>query len=398
MILLLLALPAYAATYAGESDTIVQARTDATGTPYVAGWENLWFEGGAPSLHYEGYGTVMAPHGFDQGAAWELYVLSVDGEKESYNWTIGRQRLNLPSAGWMLDGGRFAWTPSHTVTVEAWAGQAEHVGLGSWLDGVPVARLDATVMAGPVRATFGALGEFGETAAVHPDLQLKVADEASKYQPRADLLLDGGVDTDGNLALEKGRIAMSARPIAGTKAMVWGEHREALNDTSGMAPLILATLDPLGYDEVGAGFGWSAADTSRLWVEGSAQSFATDAADPEYREVGWSGKALWLPRCKAQSWCLTPSWNAASGPGGAYHALTADVTVPLPSVVQGHVIGTIAPYHAAHEEWDTLVALGATATVKPMRKVSGTLGLEVAHDALHDVDPRAWLQVRVGFP
>lgn len=387
--------PAFAATFSATSDTLFQGRMDNSGVPYVAGWETLWGAGGTPELQGEAYGNLSFDRGFDQPVAWELFVLAADGENGKIDWTLGRQRLNLPSVGWMMDGGRIAWSPSKTLRLEAWAGQAEHVALGSYLDGVPVARLNATATAGPVTAAFGVLGEAGPTPAVHPDLQVTYARPQSKLAPYANLVLDAGFDSAGAAVLEKGRLSLGLRPIPGTRVSLWGEHRQALNTTSPIAPLILATIAPLGYDELGGGFGWSAADTSKLWIEGSVQSYSPDPNDEPYREAGFAATTTWSPQCGSESWCLSPSWRAASGPAGAYHAFVADIAVPTPSVVGTHVIATVAPFHLAHEEWDTLLALGATATVKPTRRLTGSVGGEVAHDALHPINPRLWLSLRV---
>lgn len=390
--------PAFAATFAATSDTLFQGRMDNDGVPYVAGWETLWGAGGTPDLQGEAYGNVNFASGFDQPAAWELFVLAADGQKGKMDWTLGRQRLNLPSVGWMLDGGRIAWSPSKTLRLEAWAGQAEHVALGSYLDGVPVVRLNATYAAGPVTAAVGLLGEAGPNPALHPDIQVTAADPTSKLSPYANLVIDSGFDAAGAAVLEKGRLSLSARPLSGTRVTVWGEHRQALNTTSALAPLILATIAPLGYDELGSGFAWSAANTSKLWIEGSVQSYAPDAADELYREPGFAASTTWSPQCGSDSWCLAPSWRAASGPGGAYHAFVADITVPTPSAVGTHVVATVAPFQLAHEEWDTLLALGATATVKPTRRLTGSVGGEIAHDALHPINPRLWLSLRVAVP
>ena len=330
--------PAFAATFAATSDTLFQGRMDNDGVPYVAGWETLWGAGGTPDLQGEAYGNVNFASGFDQPAAWELFVLAADGQKGKMDWTLGRQRLNLPSVGWMLDGGRIAWSPSKTLRLEAWAGQAEHVALGSYLDGVPVVRLNATYAAGPVTAAVGLLGEAGPNPALHPDIQVTAADPTSKLSPYANLVIDSGFDAAGAAVLEKGRLSLSARPLSGTRVTVWGEHRQALNTTSALAPLILATIAPLGYDELGSGFAWSAANTSKLWIEGSVQSYAPDAADELYREPGFAASTTWSPQCGSDSWCLAPSWRAASGPGGAYHVFVADITVPTPSAVGTHVV------------------------------------------------------------
>lgn len=398
MIAALLVAVAHAESYKATSETTVQGRMDDLGTPYVAGWETLWGRGGALFFQGEVAADVAFPHGFDQPLDWNLYVLTADGHTGRIDWTLGRQRMNVPSTGWDLDGGRIGYNANPYLRLEAWAGQAEHMGLASWTDGVPVARLSATVNAGPVHAVLGALGEAGDNPALHPDLQVTLADKRSKLAPSLNLLLIGGFDSEGASALEKGRLFLSARPVAGTRLTLWGEHREATNETSTLAPLILANIAPLGYDEVGAGFGWTSATTSTLWTEGSVQSYAPDPDDEPYREVGWTASAAWTPHCGADTWCVSPSWRAAAGPGGAYHAFLADIAVPTPGLFTTHVTATVAPYTLPHEAWDTLFALGAVVSASPVPHLTGTLGGELAHDAIHPVDPRVWLSLRVAVP
>ena len=68
------------------------ARAAAPGSP--AAWTDVWTLGQAGGVTYEGYGQLA----WRDGQASNLFLLQADGASSTLRWSLGRQRLVLPSA------------------------------------------------------------------------------------------------------------------------------------------------------------------------------------------------------------------------------------------------------------------------------------------------------------
>lgn len=398
-LLLLLTTRAWAFEYDGAATTQVQGREDALGTPFVGATEGLWGYARQPLWTAEGYGWLGFTSGVDQPFGGDLYLLSVDGNTTTVDWSVGRQHLDLPALPWLLDGARVAWAPNPHWRVEGWAGMAEHVALDTWTDGAPILRVAGTYKTPKLSGTLGLWGELGDSPAVHPDLEFRYRDLAAKHGWSTAVLVGAVAGADGSLGVENAHAELAFRPVAGTRALAWAEHREVVNTDSSLAAQILSTLAPDGYDEAGLGFGWYDVKMSQVYGTGSIASYALDPADPAYREVGLSGSLSWRPHCAAHDWCLSPAWRGAYGPGGAYHDVSATLTFPTPDLLTLQAVGMVLPYHTAHEAWDTALVGGLSFGIAPAKSWwSLTGGAELARDTFHDLDPRGWLAFRVGTP
>lgn len=399
MILLPLVPGAEADAPEAVTTTVVQARPDMLGGAFVGGWQSGWVGMDAGRARLEAYGDLALPGGTEGPFVPEIYVLTADGREARWDWTVGRQRIDLPTRGRLLDGARASWSPSSAVRIEAWAGQARHVGLDGIASGAPIARLAATGRVGPVVAVAGAWGEAGGEAAtgsaLHPDLRVRFRQNDGRLALDAGALGALGI-ADGATVVERARLDLSLRPASGVRAVVYGEHREALDAEAALGPAILAAFAPDGVDEAGVGIGWSDARRSRLWGSASVQSWSEDEVAEGADRTGVRAELSWRPTCAPQSWCVTPSWSGVTGPGGVYQAFGAVTVVPVPDPVTLSVHGFVVPYRKPLLPWDTALVLGATGELRPSASFwSVTLGGELARDAVAPVDPRAWLAIRL---
>lgn len=368
---------------AGDTDvvatTVVQARPDMLGDGFVSGWQTAWGAAELGPARLEGYGELGWPAGVDQPWAPALYVLTADGDAGPLDWTVGRQRLDLPAWGRLFDGGRARWSASDTLSFEGWVGATGRDGA------VPVARLAGTVAAGPWLAVAGAWGEAGEAPALHPDLRVRWATEGFDAQTLAAVAV-GSERT----FVERARAELAVRPAAGVRTVVHAEHREADR------PSILGELAPHGVDEAGVGTGWSDVRRSQLWIGLVAATWLADEAGSGDREGSVRAEVSWRPTCMPQSWCVRPSWRGVTGSGGVYQSFGTVTGVPLPGPVTVDVHGVVAPYRKPQLPWSTAVVAGASAEVHGGQ---GTWAVGLGGELLVDgavADPRGWLSLRVG--
>lgn len=383
----MIVLPAFADGPDAVITASLQGRRDTLGDTFVAGRATGWGSWTFDAVRLEGYGELGWPAGVDQPLVPELFVLAADGRTGQVDWTLGRQRLDLPVYGRMLDGGRVGWTPAAGARLEAWAGQARHVGLDGLTSGAPVGRFAATLSRGGASATAAAWAEGGEDPAIHPDLRLRWRG-AGRLAP--DVAAVGALAVADRTIVERARIEAGLRPMGGVRATLHAEHREALE--SELGPSILAALAPDGTNELGAGFGWTSTRRSKLWIEGGVQVWPAPGGD----DLGLVGTVSWRPTCATGTWCLYPTFRGASGPGGLYDAVGATLKVPTPDVVRLGFDGMVVPYRKPHRAWDTAASLRTTLEIHPEDSaITALLGGEIAHDAIADVAPRAWVLLRM---
>ncbi|MES2639460.1 MAG: hypothetical protein V4850_08240 [Myxococcota bacterium] len=395
MMLLVWAPLTWAAAPEAVTTTVVQARPDTLGAPFVAAWQSAsgtWDLGGA---RLEGYGEVGWPAGVDSPVVPEIYVLTADGGAARIDWTLGRQRIELPTWGRLLDGGRFAWSPSDVVRLEVWAGQARHVGLDGLTSGAPLARVAATVSAGDWFGVAGVWAEAGpkltKGGALHPDLRLRWRSTNVPLRPDITALGSLGI-AGGATVVERARVEVMVRPAAGVRARLHAEHRQSAHGAAPLGPAILTTFAPDGADELGVGLGRSDARRAELWASVAMQTWKAGAD----RELGARAEVVWRPTCSAESWCVSPAWHGVTGPGGVYQSFGASTALPVPEPLFLTVNAAVIPYRKPHSPWDTALVLGATAEVRPTTSFwSLSVGGEVARDAIAPVDPRAWLALRL---
>jgi hypothetical protein len=374
------------------SETTAQVRSDTTGELFVIARETAWGTMTIGPAQLEAYGELGFPSGFDQSFDGELFVLAADGGGDHYEWTVGRQRLDLPLFNRLMDGGRAAWTPNEHVRLEAWAGQARHVGLDGIASGAPIARFAASYMRGRFTGTLGTWGELGDAPAVHPDLRLRWRDPDSRLAPDIGLLAAVGAGAEG-AAVERARLEVSGRPIGGVRLLAWGEHRQALPGGSQLGPSILASFAPEGAEEIGAAFGWTDVKRSKLWVEGAVQLYPDETGE---LTQGATAQVSWRPTCPTQSWCAYPFWRGATGPGGVYNAVGGSLLVPVPEPATLSVNGMVVPYRKPYEVWDTALVLGTTLTIHPpVSPFTVLIGGEIARTAIAPIDPRGWATLRM---
>lgn len=392
MIALALVASALAGDPQGIFTTVVQARPDMTGNPYVGVWPSGWAAMNQGTNRYEGYGELAFPSGIDAPFAPALYVLTADGRGDTMDWTLGRQRIALPTNPRLIDGGRFAWNAASKIRLEGWAGEARITGLGGWGKTVPLIRATATLTQGPWVAMVGAWGEAGAVPTEHGDLRVRWQDHTSKAFPSVNALAVVG-STGIGATVERARIEASMRPKVGVRTLVYVEHHDALPEEGSIGPSILEAFAPNGGQEAGVGVGWSDARRAQLWVQGSAQAWHTDALG---EQIGFRTQAKWRPQCAAGTWCITPQWTAASGPGGFYHSFVANVAIPTPDTFKLSAYAAAAPYRKIHQPWAFAATLGAVADVAPKAKTwSLQFGGDVTRDAINAFDPRLWGAVRV---
>lgn len=402
MILALLLNAAWAIDGDVVSTSLVQARPDMTGQPYLSAWQNLWGSARSGAVWGELYGDLAWPSGVDRAWAPELYVLSVDGEGQRADWTLGRQRIELPTWGRMLDGARGRWDPSPNLALEAWGGFAHHTGFDGFTTGVPLARLAATYQRQVLRATAGVWGELAETAALHADLRVRLDDADDPLTPDASAIVAVGFGPDGP-TWERLRLEGSMRPARGLRAMAFAEHRQALlahspgeSDlgSSVLGPSILATFAPSGTDELGLGLGWTTARRSRLWSSAALTSWSTDEGGPE---LGARAELRWQPLCDRRQVCVSPTWSGVRGPGGLYHSVGAVTSLPVPDALRLDLHTMLVPYRKPFQPWDTVLVGGVRSALQPTGgRWSLALHGELARDAIAPLDARAWLAFQVG--
>lgn len=389
-----------AMAWAGEgqavSTTVVQARPDMVGDLFFPVRESVYGRYRFGGVSAEGYGDFAWSAGVDQEILPELYVLAVDGGDGALEWTVGRSRVDLPTFGRMLDGGRLAWSATNLLRVEAWAGFARHSGLDGLAAGAPVARAAVTWSQRSIAATAGAWAEFGESPTVHADARLRWRPMKTTVHPQVSALASVAMGESGAV-FERGRVDAALRPVGGVNLRAWGEHREVAEPISALGQSILASFAPDGVDEGGLGAGWTDTRRDTLWLEGSVQSWA-DAADGD-PQLGLTAQVSWRPTCPAGAWCASPSWRAATGPGGLYHAFGSSLRVPLPEPVGLSLYGMVVPFQKPHEALDTAASLGASVDVAPFGgRVAVELGGEVARTPDVDFAPRGWLALRLSTP
>lgn len=384
--------PALAGDPEGIFTTVVQARPDMTGTPFVGVSPSAYGAMDRGTTRYEGYGELSFPSGFDAPFAPTLYVLTADGHRDGMDWTFGRQRVTLPTNPRLLDGGRFAWSATSSLRVEGWAGEARVGALGGWKQTAPFARAAATLTSGPWVAVAGVWGELGAVPTEHADLRVRWIHREVRSVPTVSAL--AAIGSIGYApTLERARIDVSLRPMAGVRTIVYAEHHDTVDPEATLGPAILTTFAPNGGQEAGVGVGWSNAKRAMLWAQGSTQTYHTDDLG---EAVGFRSQVRWRPKCAAGTWCLSPQWTAASGPGGSYHSVAANVAIPTPEIVKLSAYAAAAPYHKLHQPWAFAATVGAIADVAPVDKIwSLQFGADVSHDAIAAFDPRLWATVRV---
>lgn len=395
MIVLLASLAA-AAEGQAISTTVVQARPDMLGDVFFPLRESLYGRYQLGGIGAEAYGDLAWSAGVDQEILPELYVLAVDGGGGTLEWTVGRARVDLPTFGRMLDGGRIAWSPSNLLRVEGWAGFARHSGLDGLGNGAPVARAAVTFSQKSIAATAGAWAEFGETSTFHADARVRWRPLKTKVHPTVSALASVAM-SDAGVVFERGRFDAALRPVGGVNLRLWGEHREVAEPISALGQSILASFAPDGVNEAGAGVGWTDTRRDTLWLEGSTQSWIA-TADAE-AQLGFTAQLSWRPTCPTSTWCVSPSWRAATGPGGLYHAFGSSLRLPLPEPVGLTLQAMVVPFQKPHEALDTAASLGAVVDFAPHHSIVRVeLGGEVARTPEADFEPRGWLALRLTTP
>lgn len=393
MILVLLLNSAWALETDVVSTSLAQVRPDMTGQAHVSAWQNVWASARSGQVWGELHGDLAWPSGVDQAFAPELYVLSADGEGQQGDWTLGRQRIELPTWGRMLDGARGGWAASEHLRLEAWGGYAHHTGYEGYTTGTPLLRLAGTYQKQALLATVGAWGELGDTTALHTDLRVRVDNAEDPLAPDTAATVAVGFGEDGP-TWERLRLEGSMRPARGLRATAHAEHREALPTVSVLGPSILANFAPSGTEELGLGLGWTSARRSRLWSSAALTSWSTEEGGPE---LGARAELRWQPLCDSQQVCISPTWSGVRGPGGLYHSVGAVTSLPVPDALSLDLHTMIVPYRKPHLPWDTVLVGGLRTAFQPSG-ASWSLALhgELARDAIAPLDSRAWLAFRVG--
>lgn len=381
--------------------TAVAVEQDFRGGLMVPFWQTAWVGVPVGTSHAEAYGELGWPSGVDEQIVPRMYVLSIDGQKDSVDWTIGRQRIDLPQYPRLMDGARAEWHGPGALSVEAWAGWAEHPAT-AWTDGAALGRVNARIKAGKVTARAGGWVEGGPTsdAAVHPDVDVRWAAPDSKRAPSLSLMAAAGIG-NGDAVVERARAEFNFRPVSGSRGEVHIEHRDVLDATSPLSGDILATFAPQGSDEAGLGFGWSNVNRDELWMTGSVQTWDEDDAaasplsDGSGRQVGARAEVSWRPRCGTDAWCLRPSWRGAAGPGGSYQAIGGALAAPGLGPVSLSAHAFVVPWRTTHKKWDTAAVAGLDADVHPTKAWGLAVAGEVGHGVVADVDARGWVAFRL---
>lgn len=325
-------------------------------------------------VHLEAYGQL----GTRQTA---LYLLTADGSRQAVDWTLGRQRVALPSAPRVLDGGRVAWQGS-ALDVQAWAGRGSAL---ARQDGVALVRGEVGLH--PTGADLRA-GVWSETwsgsSAVHGDLQAVWPGPAASLHS---LLAVGSMGDETHT--ERARLEVRGHPAAGVDVGLHVEHRDPLQ-ASPLAPDVLPLFAPEGRQEVGGVLGMRSAKRSSMLLTGSFRSWeeATGRA---------RGGAATLALRPSSSVCA-PSWKVVGGPTGTLLAMQARCEVPVPQPAAFDALalrldGGVAPYQTGTAPWDT--AAWASVTVSADRDRLGVrAGGTLARTPIAPVDPRLWLILR----
>ncbi len=381
----------------------VAVEQDFSGGLMVPFWQTAWVGAPVGSSHVEAYGELAWPSGVDERIVPRMYVLSVDGRKDAVDWTVGRQRIDLPQYPRLMDGGRVRWHGRGMLSLEAWAGWAEHPAT-PWTEGAAVGRMNARVEGGKFTARAGGWVEGGPTSdtAFHPDIDLRWAAPDAKRAPSLSLMAAAGIG-NGDAVIERGRAELGFRPVSGTRAELHFEHRDVLDASSPLAGDILATFAPQGTDEIGVGFGWSNVRRDELWMSGSAQTWDQDDAaasplsDGTGRQAGARGEVSWRQHCDADAWCVRPTWRGAIGPGGSFQAIGGSVATPLPGPVSLGAHAFVVPWHTMHQAWTTAAVVGLDGDLHLSPIWGVTLGVEVSHDIVANVDARGWAALRVAL-
>lgn len=385
------------------SSTAVAVQQDFSSQMMVPFWQTAWVGVPVGSSHVEAYGELGWPSGVDEQIVPRMYVLSVDGRKDAVDWTVGRQRIDLPQYPRLMDGGRARWHGPGMLSLEGWAGWAEHPAT-PWTKGTAIGRMNARVEAGKFTARAGGWVEGGPTsdAVFHPDIDLRWAAPDAKRAPSVSLMAAAGIGS-GDAVIERGRAELGLRPLSGTRAELHFEHRDVLDASSPLAGDILATFAPQGTDEIGVGFGWSNVRRDELWMSGSAQTWdendaaASPLSDGTGRQMGARGEVSWRPRCDANAWCIRPTWRGAAGPGGSFQAIGGTVTTPLPGPVTVSAHGFLVPWRTMHQAWTTAAVVGLDGDLHMSPAWGVALGVEVSHAVVADVDARGWAAFRVAL-
>ena len=370
------------AAFATGPDVSLEAggsqHADLPGQP--AAWGAAWSRAEAGPVGLEGYGQLSwqgAPRG-------DLYVLTADGTTGNTSWTLGRQRVYLPSQPRVLDGAQVGWRSAH-LDLDASAGIArawsadQHAAMG---------RLSAEARGGTARLRAGLWGEAGEGGALilHPELRLRVGGDKLRFL--GDVMQgysDGGAGQGGESTRELVRAELRSHPLSGVDLSAHVEHREAPPVLTALAPAILATFAPDGLDEAGLELGVSGRGRGRTTGAVSLRRFDPDGQGDQIGAA--ASTALRLP---GPAWVPAPSWRMATGPLGTVHLFQAQSQLPLPEQWSLAVHAGVAPYLEPFATWDAAWWTGASA------------GMMLGHWALHAggdfgrselaaFDPRAWL-------
>lgn len=404
MIALLLASVAWGAEPWAWEETSVAVQPDLAGNLQVPIWQTLWASRAFESVRVEGYVELGWPSGVDQAVVARLYGLTADGQSGPIDWTLGRQRMEMPGYPRILDGGHAVWHASPTLSVEGWFGWAENAVLPIET-GALFGRAALVLRVPTVRAEVGGWMESVATGGiiVHPYISGHWENELWQVNPSIQVISALAIGEQGTV-LERARIDLSARPLSGTRAVIFVDHRDVLDASSVLAGGILATLAPQGTDEIGGGAGWSTVGRDELWAEGSL--VAWDAADPDASplagadtgQLGYQASAAWRPSCRSESWCFSPSWRVASGGGGMFHAVGGMLTLPLPSGMQLGVHDYLVPWHTASSPWTLAQVGGVNLSLSPTPWMRWTIAGEAGHGLVAGVDYRGWSTLRMVVP
>jgi hypothetical protein len=325
-------------------------------------------------VHLEAYGQI----GSRQTA---LYLLTADGGRQAVDWTLGRQRVALPSAPRVLDGARVAWQ-GPAMDVQAWAGRGSAL---ARQDGVALVRGEVGLHPTGADLKAGVWSEhWSGSSAVHGDLQAVWPGPAASLHS----LLAVGSMGDATRT-ERARLEVRAHPAAGVDVGLHVEHRDPLQ-SSPLAPDVLPLFAPEGRQELGAVLGMRSARRSRMLLTGSYRSWeeATGRA---------RGGAASLELQPSSSAC-SPSWKVVGGPMGTLVSMQGRCEVPVPEPAAFDALalrldGGVAPYQTGTAPWDT--AAWASATVSAdLNRLGVRAGATLAHTPIAPVDPRLWLILR----
>jgi len=204
--------------------------------------------------------------------------------------------------------------------------------------------------------------------------------------------------------VERARAEVAARPMSGTRARLYFDHRQALDEGSVLGGSILAALAPLGVDEAGAGLGWETVNRDALWIDAAATRTDSRAlsADPaltgDTEQWGLVASAGWTPRCAASRACLVPTWRSTTSAVGEYHALSGLLRVPMPGPARLEFRGAAVPWRLAHAPWSLAGFVGAEGGLALGEWGAWSLGAEAGEDWTPGLDLRAYTRLRVAWP